>query len=43
MLAFRLLVVRKPLVFQSCKALVALAPVETAPPSALEYTAACGT
>ena len=43
MLVFRLLVVPKPLVFQSHKALVALAPVETAPTPALEYTSACGT
>ena len=43
MLVFQLLVVRKPLVFQSRKAMVAMDPVETAPLSALEYTAACGT
>ena len=43
MLVFQLFVACKPLVFQLRKALVAMAPVETAPTLALEYTMACGT
>ena len=43
LLVFRLLVVCRLLASQLRKAMVAMALVETAPSSALEYMAACGT